>query len=125
MEPHQNIERSEVRPDVTQLLLAGTVNFFHIVIVLFNDCSVRDHLQNLADVQDRVQAGASAGQNVVGNQPGAKPHLADAGAAVNGPGEGERLDQVRRYSEQRLALAYGLVDEMELPMLEISDPAVD
>ena len=46
-------------------------------------------------------------------------------AAVDGNAELERLDEVRSKRQQPFALAQRLVDEAELEMLEITQPAVD
>ena len=64
-------------------------------------------------------------QEVIRKQPRAQPDSADAGAAIDRPGESERLDEMRRDSKQCLSLPDRLVNEVQLPVLEISNPAVN
>ena len=90
-----------------------------------NALQTRFSVQDPAKVESGMPARASSRHEMVGKEANAQPKPSDTRAAIHRPGKGKRLDDVRRDSQQRLALPYRLANEMKLSVLQISNPAVN
>ena len=82
-------------------------------------------LECLRSVQVRVLERAPSRHELVQEKPSAKLQFSHSRATIDGPRKGKRLYQMRGDAQQRLTLADRLVNEVQLPMLQISDSAVN
>ena len=117
---------------VDDVLDAQTLRILRMPVVVHGDPekTVRNdagkQLEALAPGQHPVSGGALPhGKQVVGDHPGPDRQLSAAGRAVDRNGQLGGANQVRRVPQQSLPFPESLVNQPDLPRLEIPDAAMD